>query len=516
MPSMHRSRPRTLLFLFLALSLAVTSGCDSGGTNGGTSEPGPVSIASISVGPDGVTTVSWTEYDADNFGAYVVYRSAPGTSGFQQLKTISSKQKTRLRNRPLGFVGGTLRYRVDVRTTDETTFRGETAQHQTPVPNASAEVTRDSTVSVSWSKCPFPDAFVGYVVQRRPSSSPLVGTFENVAVIEEISDTTTTVKTAFGRVDDYRVVTSSQIVERSVAGNLAGRVGMGASFPPHVQTRYAPSRDELYVTNEEPPYVLRLGAESLSRKDSASISLSLSRRASHAVRAEMGTSSLEQIDPVSFDVTKTFSVSSLPQFDPDNTPAKGVQVLETGRLLYTAYSGNTQEELKVYDFQNETLVGQTEEGVPASALSASYSGNYAVVKTDERAIYDVGGDEVRRIGVVPESNPSHFHWIETPNAGDRFATYDSGEITIRQAHDLSRVRQFTVDFSLTHLGYDPGTGTLWGTDEAVNQLYVFSVDSGTVLVSLPLADQTSQHYDVTKGRVFYDEGRVFDLNLLLL
>jgi hypothetical protein len=356
------------------------------------------------------------------------------------------------------------------------------------------------------------------LVNYRANAEAILHEIHEVAALEakEISDTTTTVKTAFGRVDEYRVVTSSRIVERSVAGNSAGRVGMGASFPPHVQTQYAPSRDELYVANEGPPYALRLGTESLSRKDSASISLSMSRRASYIVRTEVGASSLEQIDPLSFDVTKTVSASSLPQFDPDNTPAKGVQVLETGRFLYTAYSGNTQEELKVYDFQNETLVGQTEDGVPASALSASYSGNYAIVTTDERAIYDVGGDEVRRVGAVPGSNPSPFHWIETPNAGDRFATYDSGEITIRQADNLSRVRQFTVDFSLTHLGYDATTGTLWGTDEAANQLYVFSVESGTVFASLPIADQSAQHFDVTTECAFYDEGRVFNLPNLAL
>ena len=206
---------------------------------------------------------------------------------------------------------------------------------------------------------------------------------------KRFSDTTTTVKTAFGRVDDYRVVTSSRIVERGAAGSSAGRVGMGASFPPHVQTQYAPSRDELYVANEEPPYALRLGTESLSRKDSASISLSMSRRASYAVRTEVGASSLEQIDPLSFDVTKTVSASSLPQFDPDNTPAKGVQVLETGRLLYTAYSGNTQEELKVYDFQNETLVRRYNGIVPGIRRTECRRRNAVFCLPDERFVLEV-------------------------------------------------------------------------------------------------------------------------------
>jgi len=510
MSSLPPTPLRLLLFVSLSLALAVGSGCDSGGTNEDRSEPAPVSVASISVGSDGVVTVGWTEYNADNFGAYVVYRSAPGTPGLQRVKTIASKRKTRLRNRPLGFVGGLLRYRVDVRTTDGTTYEGGVGQHQTFVPNATASVTTDSTVSVSWPECPYPDAFVGYLVQRRPSSS--LGAFENVALIDEISDTTTIVETSFGRVDDYRILTRSQIAERSVAGTPANRLGIGESFPPHAQTLYASSRNELYVTNEEPPYVLRLDAESLSRQDSAALSLSLSRQASYALRVEKGASNIEQIAPTSFTVSKTISVSSLPQFNPDYTPENGVQVLETGRLLYTAYSGDTQEEVKVYDFENETLVGQTEEGIPASALSPSYSGNYAVVETDERAIYDVGGDDVRRIGAVSD-NPSHFHWIETANAGDRFATYDSGKVIVRRARDLSRVRQFDVTFSLTQLGYDPGTGTLWGTDETADRLYVFSAESGTVFDTLPIADQSAQSHDVTKGYALYDEGQVISLTL---
>lgn len=506
---MQASLLRDSLF-FLLLLMLVTTGCDSGGTD--KPAPGPVSITSISVGSDGVITVSWTEYDANNFGAYVVYRSAPGTPGLQRIEAIGSKRKNRLRDRPIGFVGGTLQYRVHVQTTGDSTYESETVQRQTYVPNAYVEVSTDSTVSLSWTKCPFPDAFIGYVVQRRSSAS--FDTFENVAVVDAISDTTTTVETAFGRVVDYQVVASSRIADRSVVGNSVDQIGVGSSFPPHARIRYAASRNELYVINDESPYVLRLDAESLTRKDSAAISSSLSRRGSYAFRIESGASTLDQIDPRSLEAIETVPVSSLPQFDPENTPANGVRVLETGRLLYTAYSGDTQEEAKVYDVQNETLVGQTEDGVAASPLSASYSGNYAVVKTDERVIYDAGGDAVRRIGAVPGSNPALFHWIETANSGDRFATYDSGQITIRQARDLSRVRQFTVNVSITHLGYDAGIGTLWGIDEVADRFYVFSVESGSVSASIPIADQSADRFDVSNGRVFYDEGRTFSPPIL--
>lgn len=502
--------PLSSLLGILLVFLTLVSGCDSGGTNGENAEPGPVSVTSISVGADGVATVSWTEFEGSDFGSYLVYRSAPGTPDFQKVETLLSREETRARDRALGFVGGTLRYRVDVRIDSTTTYEGDVVEQQTYVPDAVVGVSTDSTVSVSWLRCPYPDAFIGYVIQRKPSST--LDGFRNVAVAEAISDTTATVEAAFGRVDDYRVTAYSRIAGRHVSGNVTPRIGIGASFPPHARAQYAPSRDEVYVTNEDAPYVLRLDAESLSRKDSVALSLSLSKRAGYAFRVEQGASSIEQIDPTSFAVTKSLSVSALPQFDPDNTPEDGVQVLETGRLLYTAYTEGTPEEVTVYDFRNETRVGQTEEGVPATALSASYSGNYAVVETDEPVIYDVGGDDVRRVGAVPEYSSSHFHWIEAPTGEDQFATYDDGTITIRRARDLSRVRQFDVDVSLTHLGYDAGRNLLWGTDEVENRLYVFSVESGSVIFSLPIAEQSAQHHDMVRKRVFYEKGRVLRLS----
>lgn len=496
------------LYLVLLLSaLLVFAGCDSQDS----AAPAPdLQIQDLSVSDRGELRLSWTDTDAENPNvSYIVERRATSSAGIQERRdSVTTQQFAEIIP---GFLGGDVTYTVSAVNPD-TVLRDASITRSFAIPAIMETTSRVSSgVNVRWNATPFTQTLDAYELIEVDS----VG--NRIAPLYQSSnpqDTSYTVPFVFGEsAQNVRLVTTrasnAEADPQPEVGPVA-ELSFGVEIPEHNLVRYASSIDAFYLIDfAESPRTYLVDSENGTLLDSIDATIHSTRDGSPISLLPGASSSVERLDPETFEVIQTYDAQDIPDF----RSFSGNPLLLSGDLLvYETDDVSTSGEVQVYDLQNAEVVGRTTDGASARVVTYSYGENFFIANVEgQRVLFEIEATRVREVGSVPETT---FTWVELADGSDGYAVGSGGTVSILRASNQQVVSTYNAQNAFTHLRYDPVTRTLGLMDapaSSANKMTLVRQDAPDQTAVVEFFDGDTFDYVLRGGYMLYDAGQMVNL-----
>ena len=446
----------------------------------------------------GHLVLSWTRYDRINFQGYIILRTFPVFMGYESVAdTIRDHSVTSYTDST--FVGGSVTYRVMLMALG-TTKESDQVRYDSPYLKTEAVLNPDTTVTVTWQSCPYPENFEKYVVY-------LGSDYHSWLFVDSSRDISDTIVTdhqlRFGLGDYYTV----QIFSRPVHGRQdsilvnTNFIYLGTAVPQFNRIEFVSSNNSYYLSRSDSSYRLNAGDFSVAASTDGQIAVTTD--GTRACKMLNGT--VTEIDPLTF--------TSLRQVQLPGSGVHGIWMTAPDNMLYAVM--NLTQSITLINLDsvaNATTIGLGNE----FATAISPNGHYMLVSSGllPATVIRVEHDTIAGRVSTDVEYSSDFTFIDD---GDRFAEVSSNTIFEKNCIDGSTVQTISAATNVGSPSEDPITHRLgvylYGA-QGVSQYLVYDITTGKLVQTIPLRLPTwyTQSFSICNNVVFTGVGYCLPLH----